>query len=243
QARHNRYLHLWGIATGLDLEGKDKETASRTKYQAITVSAGIAIDGTGREIVVPESEPLSEDLFDQLNIAIADPDAWYPVFLVGRDEPAPQQPFALGSCDTSQPKRKLEGFEVTFGRPGDELDLDAQDAPDISDGPGSATWRVLLGFVQWIAAIKRFKAVGNESGGIGRRYAGVQADVVAARGGQLTLRTRAGSEAGKPAVVVTETDGGLLQFGLLTDQGAVTEVFSVNGKGDVKARGKISGAV
>jgi len=89
QARHERFLHLWGIASGLDVTGKEKQTAAGTKYQEITLSPGVAIDGTGREIVVPEAERLSDDLFDQLNVAIADKDAWYPVFLIGRDEPAP----------------------------------------------------------------------------------------------------------------------------------------------------------
>src|SRR5215813_11634426 len=82
QARHNRYVHLWGIAGGLELAGKDKETSTGEKYQEITLSPGMAIDGTGREIVVPEAEQLSEDLFDQRNVAIADPDARYPVFLI-----------------------------------------------------------------------------------------------------------------------------------------------------------------
>jgi hypothetical protein len=102
---------------------------------------------------------------------------------------------------------------------------------------------MLLGFVQWNAAIKHFTAARDTSEGIGRRYAGVQADVVATRGGQLTLRTRSGNEAGKPALILDETDNGLLQFGMLTALGVVTPVFSVTAKGDVKAEGTISGAV
>jgi hypothetical protein len=243
QARHERHLHLWGIANGLALTGKGKQTAQGVNYQEVTLSAGMAIDGTGREIVVPEAERLSEDLFDQLNVAINVTEAWYPVFLIGRDEPAPQPPIAIGTCDSSQPTRVVEGYEVTFGRPGDELDLDTQDVPEVADGPGNGTWRVLLGFVQWDATIKHFKAVANESSGIGRRYAGVQADEVAARGGRLTLRSRSRLEVGKPAVVMDETDGGLLQFGLLTTPGVVTPVFSVNSKGDVTAEGTIAGAV
>jgi hypothetical protein len=243
QARHNRYLHLWGIASGLTLTGSEKQTTAGVNYKEITLSTGLAIDGTGREILVPEAETLSEELFDQLNVAIADPDAWYPVFLVGRDQLAAQPTFSMGSCGNSQPKRQVEGFEVIFGRPGDELDLDTQDAPEIADGPGVGGWRVLLGFVQWIAAIKKFKEVADESAGIGRRYAGVQADVIAARGGELTLRTRSANEAGKPAVIIDENEGGSIQFGLLTDQGVVTPVFTVNVKGDVIAEGTISGAV
>jgi len=243
QARHERFLHLWGIASGLDVTGKEKQTAAGTKYQEITLSPGVAIDGTGREIVVPEAERLSDDLFDQLNVAIADKDAWYPVFLIGRDEPAPQPPLVVGACQNSQPTRQFEGYEVTFGRLGDELDLDKQDAPGVAEGPGDAAWKVLLGFVQWDAGIKKFKAVADGAGGISRRYAGVQADIVAARGGRLTLRTRSPNEAGKPALIIDETENGLLQFGKLTAQGVVTPVFSVNEKGDIKAEGKIIGAL
>jgi hypothetical protein len=243
QARHDRALHLWGIVSGLELTGTDKQTAQGAAYQEVTLSPGVAIDGTGRELVIPEGERLSEDLFDQLNVAIADAAAWYPVFLIGRDEPAPQMPFAVGACHNAQPTRQVEGFDISFGRPGDELDLDQQQAPDVAEGPGSGEWRMLLGFVQWDAAIKRFKEVRDASGGIGRRYAGVQADVVAARSGHLTIRTRSRNEAGKPAVIVDETDNGLLQFGALTASGVVTPVFSVNAKGDVKAEGKFIGAL
>jgi hypothetical protein len=243
QARHERSLHLWGIASGLELTGNDKQTAQGVAYQDITLSPGIAIDGTGREIVIPEAERLSEDLFDQLNVAIADADAWYPVFLIGRDEPAPQPAFAVGACHNAQPTRRVEGYDISFGRPGDELDLDTQQASDVTEGPGSGEWKTLLGFVQWDTSIKHFTAVRDASGGIERRYAGVQADVVAARSGRLALRTRSGNEAGKPAIVIDETDNGLLQFGMLTASGIVTPVFSVNAKGDVEAEGTIKGAV
>jgi hypothetical protein len=43
--RHNQMLHTWGIATGLGVEPK-------LNAQAVTVNAGTAIDGDGREIVL-----------------------------------------------------------------------------------------------------------------------------------------------------------------------------------------------
>jgi len=243
QARHERSMHLWGIASGLTLTGTDKQTAQNDKYQEITLAPGVAFDGTGREIVVPEVERLSEDRFEQLSVAISDEHAWYPVFLIGRDEPAPQPQFAVGACLNGQPTRRVEGYDLSFGFPGDELEIDQQPVPDIVEGPGSREWKILLGFVQWLKSIKRFKAVSDASGGIGRRYAGAQADVVAARGGQLTLRTRSHNEVGKPALVMDETENGLLQFGMLTASGVVTPVFSVTAKGDIKAEGTITGAV
>jgi hypothetical protein len=243
QARHERFLHLWGIAEGLALKGQDKQTLNGTPYKEITLSPGMAIDGTGREIVVPEAEKLGEDLFDQSNRAIADKTAWYPVTLTGRDEPAAQTTVAVGACFSAQPTRQVEGFGINFGNPGDELDIGTQSAPDVAEGPRNGAWPILLGFVQWDAAIKKFTAVSETVGGIGRRYAGVQADVVAARSGQLTLRTRSGNEAGKPALILNDTDKLLLQFGKLTAQGTVTPIFSVNEQGDVKAEGKFIGAL
>ena len=243
QARHERALHLWGIAQGLALDSKDKQTLTGTPYKEITLLPGMAIDGTGREIVVPEAAKLSEDLFDQLNRAIADKAAWYPVTLTGRDEPATQTTATVGACYSAQPTRQVEGFDVSFGSPGDELDLAKQPAPDVTEGPRSSAWSILLGFVQWEASIKKFTAVSDTAGGLGRQYTGVQADVVAARSGQLTLRTHTGNEPGKPALVINDSAEWLLQFGKLTAQGAVTPVFSVNEQGDVKAEGKLIGAL
>src|SRR5207237_7395021 len=69
--------------------------------------------------------------------------------------------------------------------------------------------------------------------GVGRRYAGVRADDVSARGPALTLHTSDGAQ-GKPLLRMDETDGALLTFGL---QGAAP-VFTVNAKGDLIITGK-----
>jgi len=235
-ARHERYLHTWGIAYGLELSGEDRERNS-TKYKDITVSAGVASDGTGRQIVVPESERLDPELFLDLNIAREG--AWHPVFLVGRDEDPAAEPLIETTCGTTQPRRKVEGYEITFGRPGDELELDEQTSPAASGGPDGG-WKVLLGFVKWNSTIERFSDLADSSGGIGRRYAGALADEVVARGGVLSLRSAAATENGKPIVVVDEADGGKLQFGLQTN-GVVQPVFTVKASGDVAATGTITG--
>lgn len=244
-ARHERALHLWGIAQGLGVTGKDKQTGDgKNKYKDVTLAAGMAIDGTGREVLVVEDTQLREDLFDQSNVATTKSTDWYPVFLMGGDQSASQPAFLASACGSSQPSRIGEGYEILFGRPGDELDWENQAVPAVDSGPGNLAWKILLGFVQWNPDLRKFTNVANESesGGIRRRYAGVQADVVAARAGRLTFRTQISSQAGKPAILLDESNkDGLLQFGLLTDTGGVTPLLSVNEKGDLTVPGTITG--
>src|SRR4051812_19979668 len=58
QARHNRYLHTPGIATGLTLKVDDS-----TGVIQVRLSPGVAVDATGRQIVVAREEVLApEDL-------------------------------------------------------------------------------------------------------------------------------------------------------------------------------------
>lgn len=242
EARHNRYLHLWGIALGLELTGEDKKDGAGT-FKKITLSAGLAIDGAGREIIIPQSEPLSETTFSQLQLTAGlTEEAWFPVFLTGRDEAASQPPLAIGGCDSSLPSRLVEGYDITFDRPGKARDIDQQDGSQVGDGPGNGGWRILLGFVQCNKNGDKFTNLKYEVDGIGRRYAGVQADEVAARSGSLKLRTRTAAQSGKPALVLNEEMEGLLQFGPLNSQGQVAPVFTVDAQGNVTAEGKIKGA-
>jgi len=245
-ARHERYLHLWGIASGLTLDKQDRSTAGPPPmpYVEVTITAGLAIDGTGREVVVPQDTPLSEAEFDQENVAVgAGKDDWFPVFLVGRDELGSVPSFGSLACTTSAPARTVENFTIQFGRPGQAAQLDDQTKKAPSDGAASGEWRVLIGFVQWNSDIGKFKAIANKDRGIGPRYAGVCADEVAARSGTLVLRSVPRTEAGKTAVVMDDSNGGEFRFGLQNAAGVVTPVFTVNAKGDVKAEGKIQGAV
>ncbi len=243
QARHHRYLHLWGIASGLEFSHEDDEE-NNEKFKRITLSAGLAIDGNGREIVVPQAERLSENKFSQLQLTAGqDLEAWYPVFLVGKDQAAQQQPLATGACNDSAPSRKVEGYEITFRRLGEARTLADQTGSKVADGPGNGGWKILLGFVKTNKSGDKFTDFKYEVDGIGRKYAGVQADEVAARSGSLKLRTRTTPQAKKPAIVLDETNDGLLQFGTLDAQGNLQPVFSVNAKGDVNAAGKIIGAL
>lgn len=249
-ARHGRYLHTWGIAEGLQLTPTERETGDTPpkKYVDVTLSPGLAVDGTGREIVVSESERLSPTDFLEANLTAGQQaDAYYPVFLLGQDQAPPLPPLSAGACAAGGTTRTLESYRVGFGRPGEAADFDQQDLPDLDEGPGDGQWKVLLGFVQWNGT-DLFTSV-KPANLSNLRYAGVRADDVEARGGALTLRTTPrAAAAGKPGFVVDETDDGRIAFGPQTPSGAVEPVFTVNMKGDVIAKGTIqakltSGAV
>jgi hypothetical protein len=245
-ARHDRYLHDWGIAEGLNLTEVPRRDANNNPYVDVTLEPGTARDGTGLEIVVATPVRLSEVLFDQVNGASLVPDAYYPVVLHGLDRDAPQPAFSETGCGgNGQPKRVREAFEVTFGRVGYERRLDQQAVPEIAAGPGPAggsPWDVLVGFVQWDPTIERFTKSAHEAGGVRRRYTGVRADRVVARGGRLELRPDPAVQAGNAAVVVGG-DPAALVFGVYKGDGSVDERFSVNAKGDVTATGTIKGTL
>jgi hypothetical protein len=252
-ARHERYLHTAGIATGLDLQPESRATPGGVPFVAVSVQPGMAIDPTGRQIVVPDAQPLNEGLFELLNGAreqerIDDPDLKYPVFLVGLDEELPPTGSLGGVCDLTASSRVSEAFELTFGVAGEEQQLADEVPPEIGEGPGGAPGerrsKILLGFVQWDDAIDRFVAVSPTANGVGPAYAGVAADVVQARGGELILRSRPPTESGKPAVVVTDEAGGELRFGLQDAGGRVSDpVFRVTSAGDVVVQGKVGSVV
>jgi hypothetical protein len=246
-AQHKRYLHLPGIGEGLQLVATERTTLAGDTYQDVVVQPGLAVDGNGRHLVVREAERLSEDGFDQLNVAINDPLAWYPVFLTGRDESPPTSSAPQVACASNAPTRVVELAEITFGRVEDASDPHNTASTDIAALPGSdgtaAPWRVLLGFVQWSAAIKRFSRVADSYDGIGRDYAGVRADEVVARGGKLSLRSAAKGENGTLVAEIEGAADGELRFGAQNSSGKVVPVFTVNAKGDLFAAGKISGAV
>lgn len=245
-AQHERYLHVPGIAAGLKLTATERQTATGETYQEITVAPGIAVDGTGRHLVLATAERLSEDDFDQLNIAINDPLAYYPVFILGRDETSTTTGTTFGSCASTAPTRVQEIAQITFGRVDEAADPGNVPVDDFMSGPtgtsGERPWRTLIGFVQWNAAIKRFSAVKDSHDAVSRQYAGVQADDVVARGGLLALRSAAKGKNGTPVVEV-DAAVGELRFGAQNSNGKVVPVFTVKANGDLQATGKISGAI
>ena len=242
--RHDRYLHSWGIADGLALVGTPR-TDTAGSYVEVSVSPGLATDGSGREIVVTESIRVSEDAFDELNITDSANDPtqhYYPVFIVGRDEQS-SAAARRSACLESPSARVSESYFITFGSLGSAVDLDQQVVldPEAPVGSGQAPWRILLGFVSWNGT--RFVAVRTEDGGITRRYVGVRAGNVTGLGDSLVLRSAARTVPDKAALVVDNTDGGQMRFGLHDSRGTVVPVFTVNSKGDVIAEGKILGAI
>jgi hypothetical protein len=223
-ARHARQAHRWGIVSGLELSGADQSGGFE-----VTMAAGVARDVRGREIVVAGAHVLSPDSF---NVTGAEDD-WFPVFLVGVDQPAIGGK-RLGACAGAGGRRTLEDFEIEFGRPQEALDWEAQDAPDVDEGPdtpaGQFAARVLLGFVQWKNG--NFAAVNDASpAGVRRRLAGV-------RGGSMesidgTVLARVGDSAQEALAFSIEGGPPILQLdrkGNLFIQGSLQAALS----GDVK---------
>jgi hypothetical protein len=240
-ARHQRTLHTWGIAFGLELTGEPQVAENGENVKAVTLAPGMAVDISGRQIVVPEAVPLNDAAFELVNSGVTDDTEWFPVLLSGLDETATAVTVFGDICGPGAGARISEGFEVTFGHRGEEQDLADQPVPGIdagpTGGPGEQSARVLLGYVQWQPSAHRFKDVSPHGGGVPLRYAGVAADEVVARGGTLVLRSRATPESGTPTVVL-DAEAQELRFGPQDSRGSVPDpVFTVTADGDVKAKG------
>lgn len=235
-ARHDRYLHEWGIAEGLTLTKEDRTDPDNRPYVAITVQPGVAIDGTGREIVVPDPVVLQESLFDEVNgadPASLDP---YPVFLAGLDEDQTPVSLAADRCgSTSATTRVAETYQISFGKLGDQRRV--PDPVEVGEGPGDnpERWPILIGYVIWDGT-HIVDLADTDAEGIAPPRAGVRATVVAAPSGRLTLRSKPVADAA--TVLRIDDEKGLL-FGTAGAAGAITELLSVNGKGDLKVRGTI----
>lgn len=246
-SRHERYLHTPGIATGLEMRVDDS-----TGTVQVRLSAGMAIDGTGRQIVVDREETLSPEILDSQGVLIpADTDPavkqedrpWHPVFLSARDESATPPSLARGCGSGAQPNRTNETFEITFGFPGDVAGDGT--VAEVSDGPQpSSAARVLIGYVQWDGATNFASADPTPTNYPPTPYAGVRADEVVARGGTLAIRADLGqARAKRPALILDGENGGEMRFGLQDDKGKVVKVFSVDAAGNLFLSGAITGPI
>jgi hypothetical protein len=247
-ARDVRYRQTWGIVTGLELRKVPKrDPTNNADYVDAFVDPGSAVAGTGRELLVAEAERLSEDLFDQLSVFSGQTDEWHPVFVIGRDEPQRPSTSLTGRCAIGQSSRVIEGYEIRFGRPGDENTV--FDPPALTDDESDAgPWPILLGFVKWnpsLGARGRFiDARDRNDDGVGPRYAGVQADEVSARGGVLTLRSGPVGQAGAPALVLDETSkDAMLRVGLQDAKGAFQPLLALDKSGNLTLAGAIKPTV
>ncbi len=173
-ARHARQEHRWGIVQGLELRG-----AAGPMGFDVTLTAGVARDSRGREILVPRDERLTPDAFN----VTGDKEAWFPVFLVGLDEAA-STPGMGGACGGGARQGMRETYELQIGR-AQEVDTweSDQTEPEVDEGPdapqGQEQPRVLVGFVQWDTDQGNFKAVSAKTpSGARARRAGLRGNAI-----------------------------------------------------------------
>ncbi|MFI9586798.1 hypothetical protein ACIHCQ_34340 [Streptomyces sp. NPDC052236] len=242
--RHARHLHEWGIAEGLGLVTANRtDPATNARYVEVSVAPGIAVDGTGREVVLTEPVVLRESGFEEVNGADQPTDDPYPVFLTAADrEPATSA--RPDSCAGTATKTRVEeSYQVLFGRLGDELLVADQQPPAIGAPPADppARWLVLLGYVRWTDG--HFSGIETKARGVAVRFAGVRADTVSARSGALTLRTSPAVQEGGPVIMLSGGDPPSMVFGLYQGGGTIAPLMTVAANGNLTIEGSFSGRI
>jgi hypothetical protein len=242
-ARHERNLHTWGVASGLALQ------ASSTPGGSPILTAGVASDGTGRELVLPSNTTLDPADFQSQVYPTNDPTTLYPVFLTGLDVPQASTSSLTGACNSSQPTVTQETCVISFGSPGDELDLNGQTGVGVADGPGDGVstdaWKVLVGFVKWDQSNTAFSGVANynDNTKIGVQYVGVVASQVESPSGTLLLETHPAGTSGALALQIKEDPSGGIVFGALNANGSITPTLTISAQGDITTSGQFRGAI
>ncbi len=246
-ARHNRYLHSWGIIDGFDLTTtttSNNPPASSSSVE-ISVAAGVAIDGRGRELVLASAQVLDPLSFSAAHVYDpSNPDPWYPVYVSG----VPPQPVVSasisGACaGAAEATREAEDVQFTFGPAGltsnSNQPYDTPAPADPTDPPNNLpAWVILIGFVQWSSSLQQFtQAQASNAKGVSRRLAGVQAARVEARDGDLTLQTSANA-ATQLMLDLDEQTG--MTFGPVDAQGGITPLFAVDPHGNVTIAGRLA---
>ncbi|MFG3510741.1 hypothetical protein ACGF5F_35175 [Streptomyces sp. NPDC047821] len=241
-ARHARHLHDWGIAEGLDLVTQARtDPRTNARYVEVSVAPGIALDGTGREVVLTDPVVLRESDFEEVNGADRPTDEPYPVFLTAADREPARAPGPVPCTGGATRTRVEESYQILFGRLGDERLVDEQRPPATGAPPSAppARWLVLLGYVRWTDG--HFSGVETEARHVPVRFAGVRADTVSARSGSLTLRTAPAVTEGEPALVLSGGDRPSLVFGLYQGSGTVAPLLTVAANGNLTVEGSVSG--
>ena len=232
-ARHERYLHSWGIADGLGVVNQGDD---------FVLQPGFAIDSSGAPIIVAKSVVLDPQQLKEEALLSADDKGHFPVF-IARTEEEQADSQQVERCSTGSATRKSEKFAIRFRRIATGWD-ENQDSSAVTDGPMDALESnrvVLVGFLEWSdEAGGKIVGFNRRNNGIRPRYAGVRADDILGRGGTLTLRSRASSTTDAPMVVVdNHSDKKTFVLGLDDGTGRINEVFSVDAKGNVSAKGDI----
>jgi hypothetical protein len=166
--RHNLALHSWGVVAGLEVKVADA-AAGRG---AVTVGRGMALDGYGRELVVP---------YDLQGDDTVDPDAVYDVWLEFSERPV------AGSRARTEELPRVRVTRRDARQNQDAASPDAVPAGDLGFGPDRPTpdpalspWPVFLAGVRfrqaagpntrpWVVELTE------------RRYAGLVAERIESR--------------------------------------------------------------
>jgi len=246
-AIHERTEHIWGIAKGLTLELRDPQVgANNTPYGQPTIAIGVAVDASGRRIVVTEERQITAREFRNAGVwSSGDPkETKYPIYLVAIEEPVVSGRSG-GRCGVDAATRTAESFQIEIGRPGTERAVNAPttEAP-IGSGPGTGG-KVLVGLVTWdqtVIAGGGFTSV-LHGPAHGIRYVGVRASTVIPHAGKLVLAT--GDDDPRFVVELSQDDQGKaeLRFGRQTGTAPVSGLFVVNDRGDVTIAGKITSPI
>lgn len=241
-ARHERYLHTWGVAEGLDLRQQDGEWF---------LSPGMAIDSTGAPIIV--SEPILftvGQVFDDALPGEKDDGKWIPAF-VFRAEAKDDPQTVAQRCGETGPSRIRENAQLVFRSIlqgwDDQTNVPVPQGPGPADDPSRL---VLIGFVKWKkndqpkGTITEFRRLDDD--GNGPRFAGVSADDVIARNGELSLWSRVpAKQVGSPAMLLGDRrpedhpDRKALRLGVDDKTGKLNELVTVDPQGNLFVKGNI----
>ncbi|HEX7317549.1 MAG TPA: hypothetical protein VF297_26850 [Pyrinomonadaceae bacterium] len=168
---HNVAQHYWGIVTGLEIALEEG---------ALVVRPGMAVDGYGRELLLPEKQRLAPETFDDLGTEKLD------VWLVYARLDGEQAPEGYGGCGASGAReayRSLETPRVRLEKPvANTVDarrppgvpaavLDSK-VPVLSDDP-KEVWRVYLGRITRLGGDPPYNIDFSQ-----RPYVGLVGDVV-----------------------------------------------------------------
>ncbi len=246
--RHARFVHRWGIVSGLTLSTEDASDAGGNAFKKVSLEPGMAIDGEGRELLVTQKQLLDpSQLRRAIGNSIAE-DQRYPVFVAAQvqQSSAAAGSGTVGPCSGQHAPPKIEEtVQPIFMPAGEELTeqkASALSADPASDG-GVAPWLIFVGYAKWSAAAQAFADVDAEAAERFRPVVGINAGVVAGNSSRILLHPAASPVAGDAALELSQTaDGPALVFGSYQSALApIDPLVSINAKGDMTVKGTIVG--